>query len=146
MLDELKMEEIARDLSTKSEKIRALFRAGVAKADIGRFLGISYQHVYNVLARSKLVAAHNDQAEPDRDRRRGVCLSRLSLGPENVLNLPPAIVGGLALAVGDDVFVRVDGNQAVLMNRRAAVGWVEAEIAKGGSQADELVSELLLRL
>lgn len=43
------MERIASPLSTKSAKIRALDKAGFARADIARFLGIKYQHVRNIL-------------------------------------------------------------------------------------------------
>ncbi len=37
--------------STKSEKIRALSGAGFGRTEIAKYLGITYQHVYNVLAK-----------------------------------------------------------------------------------------------
>lgn len=43
------MELICEGQSTKSEKIRRLGAAGVAKGDIARYLGVRYQFVYNVL-------------------------------------------------------------------------------------------------
>lgn len=41
--------EIIAGLPTKSAQIRALAANGYARTDIARLLGISYQHVYNVL-------------------------------------------------------------------------------------------------
>jgi hypothetical protein len=43
------MEMLVRDLDTKSDKIRALAHAGYVRGEIASFLGISYQHVRNVL-------------------------------------------------------------------------------------------------
>ena len=40
---------IIADLNTKADKIRALDRSGMPRAEIARFLGISYQHVRNTL-------------------------------------------------------------------------------------------------
>lgn len=71
-------EEQISGLPTKSEKIRALFRAGMSKADIGRYLEISYQHVYNAsvaigaappLARSKNLRRTCDQQWASRTSR-----------------------------------------------------------------------------
>jgi hypothetical protein len=47
--------EIIAGLPTKSAQIRALDTNGYAKTDIARLLGISYQHVYNVLTQSGTV-------------------------------------------------------------------------------------------
>lgn len=41
--------EIVDGLTTKADKIRALDAAGIARADIARFLDIRYQHVHNTL-------------------------------------------------------------------------------------------------
>ena len=48
-MSQLNFEELTKDLTTKSEKIRTLGRKGVPTADIARFLGIRYQHARNVL-------------------------------------------------------------------------------------------------
>lgn len=47
--DRAAMDAICRGLVTKSDKIRALDKAGYARADIARYLDIRYQHVRNVL-------------------------------------------------------------------------------------------------
>jgi hypothetical protein len=43
------LDALVAGLSTKSDKIRALAKAGLATADIARHLGIRYQHARNVL-------------------------------------------------------------------------------------------------
>lgn len=45
-------QQIVKGLTTKSDKIRALDRAGFTRTDIAQFLGIRYQHVRNVLVQS----------------------------------------------------------------------------------------------
>ena len=47
--DRDRLEDIVRPHVTVSDRIRALNAAGVARADIARFLGKRYQHVRNVL-------------------------------------------------------------------------------------------------
>jgi hypothetical protein len=59
------MDEIVAGLSTKADKIRALAAAGVSKGDIARYLGIIYQHVYNVLARSSPKKTREGQGGAD---------------------------------------------------------------------------------
>ena len=43
---------VAERLTTKADKIRALFRAGYSRSEIAEHLGIRYQHVRNVLVQS----------------------------------------------------------------------------------------------
>jgi hypothetical protein len=43
------VDAIIGGLQTKSDKIRALARAGYPTAEIARLLSLRYQHVYNVL-------------------------------------------------------------------------------------------------
>ena len=49
MLTSLEMQNMTAHLTTKSDKIRVLNKAGVSRADIARFLGIRYQQVRNTL-------------------------------------------------------------------------------------------------
>ncbi len=46
------MDEVVAGRSTKSDKIRALDGAGYSRSEIANYLGIRYQHVWNVLAQS----------------------------------------------------------------------------------------------
>ena len=47
------MDDLTRDLPTKSAKIRILEEHGVPRAEIARYLQIRYQHVRNVLVGPK---------------------------------------------------------------------------------------------
>jgi hypothetical protein len=49
MGDEVLPQKIVEGLKTKADMIRALDRAGMARADIARFLNIRYQHVRSTL-------------------------------------------------------------------------------------------------
>jgi hypothetical protein len=48
------MDMLTKGLGTKAEKIRALGRAGYARADIARYLDIRYQHVRNTLEAARI--------------------------------------------------------------------------------------------
>jgi hypothetical protein len=63
-------QKIVVGLTTKADKIRALDLAGFSRTEIARFLGISYQHVRNTLARGAPQRGHTgslsvDAARPD---------------------------------------------------------------------------------
>lgn len=55
-------EKIVEGLITKADKIRALNEAGFSRAEIARFLGIRYQHVYRTLAQRPANARPVDAA------------------------------------------------------------------------------------
>lgn len=56
MIDHDQMAEIVSPFTTVSDKIRALARHDVPRAEIARFLGKRYQHVRNVLEGDKSAA------------------------------------------------------------------------------------------
>jgi hypothetical protein len=60
MLTQEQMAEVVRPFSTVSDKIRALARHGVPRAEIARFLDRRYQHVRNVLEGDKTARAAPD--------------------------------------------------------------------------------------
>lgn len=60
-------EEVTRGLKTTSAKIRALAQANYPRVDISRHLGLSYQHVRNVLVGSGLTEAPRVQVEAMRE-------------------------------------------------------------------------------
>lgn len=59
------IEKVTKDLTTKSQKIRALAAAGWARADIARGLDIRYQHVRNVLIQPVKRAPTTSNTSPD---------------------------------------------------------------------------------
>lgn len=115
MTDE-EMTTLTADAKTVSDKIRILDRAGVKKADIGRFLNIRYQHVYNVL---------------DRDRRKGgSALPKtaaagptftLKLSKNGQISLPSEYLEEEGLSGGDLLVCRRDPDGIRIMTRTAAV-------------------------
>ena len=54
---------LVRDLKTKSDKIRTLAKAGYSRAEIGRLLGIRYQHVRKVLLDAGITGGLRRQVE-----------------------------------------------------------------------------------
>ena len=52
-MNSMKMMEITDPYRTKADKMRVLEQAGVARADIARFLGVRYQQVRNTLEGDK---------------------------------------------------------------------------------------------
>ena len=52
-MDNMRMMDITEPFRTKADKMRVLERAGVARADIARFLGVRYQLVRNTLEGDK---------------------------------------------------------------------------------------------
>lgn len=66
------MASAVEGLETKSDKIRALNKAGYARARIAEFLGIRYQHVRNVLVQDAM-----KNAEPPADK---VAMDRITEG------------------------------------------------------------------
>lgn len=138
------------DLKTKSDKIRALGKAGYTRRQIADFLAISYQHVRNVLVdevrRSKAGLASRVQPatsaiEPINPPE----AVKVELGPDGRLALPPHICEALALKEGDALWltleqdeVRVSTSKAVTRRIRAVV---REYVPAGVSLVDELIEE-----
>ena len=118
-------------LSTKSAKIRALSAAGYSRAEIARFLDIRYQHVYNVLKRSKAVES---------GRRLWT-----KIGPGGRVVIPAAYRRALNLAEGSDVQLRLEGDEVHVIPRDVVVRRVQAivrrHVPEGVSLSDELIAE-----
>ncbi len=67
MESRLPPDEITRELSTTSDKIRALSNAGYDRVEIAKFLDIRYQHVRNVLLRSGIAGGLRREVEAERE-------------------------------------------------------------------------------
>ena len=105
--DRRSMDEVTAGLPTKSAKIRELDREGYSRSDIAEYLGIRYQHVYNVLKQSKA----------DRTPRR----VWTKIGPGGRIAIPAAHRRALGLGEGDDVQVRLEGDEVRVISRDAAI-------------------------
>ena len=96
-MDREEMERLTAHTKVKSEKIRLLFKAGVERADIARFLDITYQHVQNVLKRARLLG----KAAAPRDDTRGKQVYMITLEANGKIALPPENLEGQGIANGD---------------------------------------------
>jgi hypothetical protein len=140
--DSERLNAIAARHATVADKIRALAGAGVARADIARFLGKRYQHVRNVLeddaqsrpeggggyvlGKADLSGVQEGPRPFDRGddaayiERRGKDVFWLEVKPDGSLPLPPELVEVLEATPGRRVFVEVKNGRATMMSGMAA--------------------------
>ena len=112
------MDHIAGSLPSKAAKVRALNAAGVSTGDIGRYLDIRYQHVYNVLLRagaiqkeasaSGTVAYENSEIVTGKIKRDGS------------IQLPLDVLARFGLTAGSPIYCRVSDEGVVLLSPDAA--------------------------
>jgi hypothetical protein len=158
------MAEVVRPFSSVADKIRALDRAGVARADIARFLGKRYQHVRNVLVEPIGGAMTGDQrprsgftvgrvefggveegaAPPIVDDRATVTV-RLTVDQNGAVQLPPLVEQALGFHRGGGVIAELQSDRLVLFSSAAALQRVRdmlGDLSLGGrSMADELIAD-----
>lgn len=141
-LSDEEMRALTAPLRTKAEKIRALGRAGVTAADIRRFLGIRYQHAYNVLKRAGI--ALNGRASGDGRAGTGRP-ARTVLDESGCIRIPDAIRESWGVAPGAELLLRLEGGELRVFTRAAglslAQGIVRRYLRGGESPADELIAE-----
>ena len=143
------MEGAVAGLTTKSDKIRALYREGYSRSEIRRFLGIRYQHVRNVLVRDgyhetrlsrsphKGAVASGRSSGPPPDQVRVV------VGPGGRVVIPAAYREALGIEEGGAVFMRLDGDELRVVEDETEVRRVREMIARRVPEGISLVDELL---
>ena len=140
-VDRRRMRQLTQGVSSKSEKMRVLSRAGYERADIARFLGTRYQFVRNVLVR-----------EEERNEARAVARSeegarsapmRLRLGPDGRIVIPAPFREALGLSEGDTLIASVSDGELHLLTRQAAVRRAQAIVRQFVPEGVSLVDELL---
>lgn len=141
-------DSLTQGLRTKSDKIRALARAGVATADIARHLGIRYQHARNVLMESGLhrrldeAAAKYDARVPARS---GDVSAWTNIETAGRMQIPEDVMKTAGIGVGDRVHVRVSDDGIEILSRRAALRRAQAiarkYVPEGVSLVDDLIEE-----
>lgn len=134
------MTAVTAPLRTKSDKIRALARRGVAVADIARFLGIRYQHAYNVLKQEGARASSPPEPPP-----RDLQPLRTSLDSTNRIRLPEPVIAALDLEPGDELLLRLEEDQVILFTRAAGARQARELVARyvrgGPPLSEELIEE-----
>jgi len=133
------MEAIVAGVPTKSEKIRLLNRAGVAKADIARFLDIRYQHVYNVLLRDKKASPQNESAGEQTEQQ----VYQVKLGAGLKMALPPEFAETESLEAGDVVICRRDPDGLKIMSSTAAEDYLRTVLRQRLPEQAEMLEALL---
>jgi hypothetical protein len=133
-----RLRAIAAPHATVADKIRALAGAGVARADIARFLGKRYQHVRNVLeddaqsggyvvGKADLSGVREGPRPFEREEdeayieRRGKDVFWLEVKPDGSLPMPPELAELLEATPGRRVFVEVKDGRLTMMSGMAAM-------------------------
>lgn len=109
------MHSLIVDSPSKSESIRRLFRAGVSKAAIGRFMDLRYQHVYNVLLKES--PPHRDDAPASSEPG----FTALPIDGKGKVQLPADFLVANGLEKGGTLFCRHDPKGLTLMSRESAL-------------------------
>jgi hypothetical protein len=154
---------IAGPHATVADKIRALSAAGVARADIARFLGKRYQHVRNVLEddaqrgggyvlgrvdlsglREPPPGVEDAGAEPYVVDV-GVAILRLPVREDGAVALPAMAMQALGLRPGGVAIGELEGDRLTIFSVRESVRRIQAmtrELVPGDhSLADGLIAE-----
>jgi hypothetical protein len=151
MRNQSDMENITRNLATKSEKIRRLGSAGYSRQEIADFLGIRYQHVRNVLVDEARKTQSGFSEAPGAQVVRQATRSpsapgKVLLRPDGSIMLPPSVMAAAGYKNGDTLFVRAEGEGEVhLLSGKAAIRraqeLVRQFVGENVSLVDELVKE-----
>jgi antitoxin component of MazEF toxin-antitoxin module len=136
-MNEQDLERIAAPHASKAAKIRALNEAGVSTSDISTFLGIRYQHTYNVLLRAGRIvraAAGAEAIEP---------LVSLHVGKDGVVTLPDSLVEALGLRDGGQLFCRPTPQGLLLIPHEQAIAELRQLAAERMPEHASLLDALL---
>jgi AbrB family looped-hinge helix DNA binding protein len=136
--------KLTQGLPSKSEKMRALAKAGYSRGDIARFLGTSYQFVRNVLVREESRGSAPSlrvvDAPPVVSERSA---NRVGIGPSGQISIPSAIMETLGVKEGDTLIVTVEDEEIRLMTIPTAVRKAQAIVRQYVPAGVSLVDELL---
>lgn len=135
-----KLDRLVARLPTTADKIRALARAGVERADIARYLNIRYQQVRNVLVRDRALREETAtyQDEPPKPEW-------LQVGADGRVVIPVAYRRLLDIENGGAVQLRLENGAVILSSRDDVVQRVQALFAPyfrdRPSASEELIAE-----
>jgi len=138
------MEEARRltaGLKTKSDKIRALDRAGWSRSKIADALKIRYQHVRNVLVQDKVRTAKAAMRPSDPSTTPKPV--KIRLGPDGRVVIPAAFRDALGLREGDILFARIESGEIHLLTSAAAMRRARAIVRQFVPEGVSLVDELI---
>jgi antitoxin component of MazEF toxin-antitoxin module len=153
--------------SSKSERIRRLAKAGFARADIARHVGVRYQFVHNVVSAAGLTpAARSEGDDPSLGEARAAASPVADRGDDDAaaiangrpparwywvevrpgggIDLPEGVLDALGCRPGDKIQLSVDGDGVLTVrNRSAALRALREEAAQYIPEGVDLVAELI---
>lgn len=135
-MEQDELERIASAHDTKAAKIRALNEADVSTSEISNFLGIRYQHTYNVLLRAGRIRRDSDVAA------QGPVLS-LEVKADGTVSLPASVLNTFSLQEGGQLFARQTDEGLLLMPREVAIAEMQRVAAERMPEHASLLSSLL---
>jgi hypothetical protein len=137
-------------LSTKSDKIRALGKAGYRRQQIADFLGIRYQHVRNVLVDAERKEKSGELAEPKPGWRSETPVAdepgKIRVQADGSVIIPASVLAAAGFKPGDRVMAHMEREGEIhLLSRRAAIRLAQELVRKyvpeGVSLVDDLIAE-----
>ena len=140
-VDEQRMRKLTEGLGSKSDKMRALAKAGYKRTAIADFLGTRYQFVRNVLVQDE--ARHAKKVAAAASGEMQLAPAKLRLGPDGRVLIPAAFREALGISEGDILVASIDDGELNLLTRRAAVRRAQAIVRQFVPQGVSLVDELI---
>ena len=153
---------LTRGLSTKAARIRALAAAGLDRSYVANALGLSYQHVYNVLSAGAPLADRVADAgtnmanagpdayptavavpDPPDDDAPGPDPVRAVVETGGRVAIPPAFLDALRLSEGDSIVLSLEGDELRVYGQGAAIRRVQRLVAQHVPADVSLVDELI---
>lgn len=139
------MDRLTEGLTAKAAKVRALHAAGVSTGDIGRYLGIRYQHVYNVLLRAGLI----EKAAPPVSERLPLSgdaeIIVAQVGKAGGIELPAEVMERYGLAPGGTIYCQALPEGLMILSQEAALRQVTALAREKMPEQAALIEALLRR-
>lgn len=147
------MEKVAAAFETKSDKIRALSKAGYSRTEIANFIGVRYQFVRNVLVNDERAGKGAPSIQPsvsEADARLPADRAAAEVMPVRVfvdakgeVTIPASHLRGLGLKTGDPVVLVVEQGEIRAMPIAAAVKRAQAIVRRYVPEDVSLVDELI---
>jgi len=142
------MQSEIEGVSSVSDRIRALDRAGYRRADIARFLGKRYQQVRNVLVGDQQVGRSPKIGETEAPANRSEPevqsgSEKVRMGPNGQIEIPARFREALGLKDRDVLFARLEEGEIKLLTPQAAMRRAQALVRKYVPEGVSLVDEFL---
>lgn len=145
-LETHRMQDVVKNLTTVSDKIRALDDAGFERADIARFLDKRYQHVRNVLVSrspAKVRMSAVQDASHGQSAARPRLKAKIQIGAGGRIVIPVEMRVAMGISDGDELIARVVDGELRLLSQNSAVKRAQELVRQFVPAGTKLVDELL---